>query len=1062
MDRRLSSHARLAAPTVAVGLAFAAAAVGLGQPANAAVVTAAAAACGGWAASPVVSPSWETSVAGVDPLSASDAYAVGFQVPSGQPKPYALHWDGTSWTGVPAPATGDQSELNSVSMVSDTNGWAAGLVQRHGVDQTLAEHWNGTAWAIAPTPNLGTGNNLLTSVATDGGADGWAVGYGSTSSSDPQRHPLAIHWDGSTWSASQLPEPSGSDSELLGVAARTAADAWAVGVTDPAAADSIPLIEHFDGSGWSVTPSPGLAGGVLDGVAVVGPDDVWAVGYQGSATAPKMLAEHWDGTSWSQSTLPALGSPAALLRAVTARGPSDVWAAGTYYDPTSRTYVGQTLHWDGNSWSAIAPAASSSGTTQLRTVAASPTGELWIGGTGHARPVVEEACASGAAAAVAAPRVSPARSAAGRTASVTGGPQFTSPTRAAFPVDATTTFSVATDGQQVTFSASGALPDGVTFHDNGDGTAKLSGQPAVESIGAYPLVITATSTGGTSTQLFTLTVAQAPTVTNACCVRVPVGKPLTIALTTVGYPAPVLSLSGALPTGVTFTDNGNGTATITGTPSTGTATNYPLTLTARNSAGAATKSMQLRVVPTGVPIITSPPQAQLYAGQAAQFVVSATGSPVPTLTESGALPPSVHFRDNHDGTATISGTPHNSQSSYPIEVTANNGQAPAQIQSLLVRVDGGPVTATDQALGAALGATTNGVAATVADENGDGRPDLFLGGTMEVPPQLFLNGGGGRFSQAPGIALAPDDHRSCTAAAVGGSAVPDIACTVGANWGNVLKADNLFVSQPGGGFTDQAASLGTLDPLGRGGAATFLNLAPGGPLALFVGTDPVRSDGLPDPNRLYVDTGSGFNDQPAKGLDLSIGGSCVVPVDVNADHYQDLLLCAGSGVRLFRNNAGASFTDITSSVGLRGVRATAVAVGDMNGDGRQDIDLVNQQDLLVMLQRADGTFHAAYTLPLVAADSVAAGDANGDGAPDLYVGRGNNASIQNEPDLLLLNGGSGAAFTDQPVPEASAGRGAKVFEADTNGDGLAEFLVLNSATLPYPGPVQLISSFPAS
>src|SRR5437764_621866 len=48
---------------------------------------------------------------------------------------------------------------------------------------------------------------------------------------------------------------------------------------------------------WSVVSSPnvGTSSNVLNGVAVVSANDVWAVGYYSGGT----LIEHWDGTSWS-------------------------------------------------------------------------------------------------------------------------------------------------------------------------------------------------------------------------------------------------------------------------------------------------------------------------------------------------------------------------------------------------------------------------------------------------------------------------------------------------------------------------------------------------------------------------------------------------------------------------------------------------------------------------------------------------------------------------------------------------------------------------------------------
>jgi hypothetical protein len=64
-------------------------------------------------------------------------------------------------------------------------------------------------------------------------------------------------------------------------------------------------------------------------------------------------------------------------------------------------------------------------------------------------------------------------------------------------------------------------------------------------------------------------------------------------VTTTGFPVPSLTRKGALPSGVTFTDNGNGTATISGVPSTGG--NYPILITATNAYGSSTQSLTVKV-----------------------------------------------------------------------------------------------------------------------------------------------------------------------------------------------------------------------------------------------------------------------------------------------------------------------------------------------------------------------------------------------------------------------------------------------------------------------------------
>jgi len=90
-------------------------------------------------------------------------------------------------------------------------------------------------------------------------------------------------------------------------------------------------------------------------MTVVSPTNVWAVGSGQLQT----LAEHWDGTSWSQVPVPSLGTYSALT-GVTVRGNNDLWASGTHLNQgTPQPF---TEHWDGSNWSIVtipgAPSAS--------------------------------------------------------------------------------------------------------------------------------------------------------------------------------------------------------------------------------------------------------------------------------------------------------------------------------------------------------------------------------------------------------------------------------------------------------------------------------------------------------------------------------------------------------------------------------------------------------------------------------------------------------------------------------------------------------------------------------
>src|SRR4029077_4205289 len=224
-----------------------------------------------------------------------------------------------------------------------------------------------------------------------------------------------------------------------------------------------------------------------------------------------------------------------------------------------------------------------------------------------------------------------------------------------------------------TLTRTGALPSGVTFIDNGNGTATLGGTPAAGTAGTYPLTITASNgVGAPASQAFTLKINQAPAITSASTATFVVGSAGSFTVTATGVPTPTLTRTGALTSGVTVIDNGNGTATLSGTPAGGTAGTYPLTITASNGVGSpASQAFTLKI--NQAPAITSASTATLVVGSAGSFTLTATGVPTPTLTRTGALPSGVTFIDNGNGTATLSGTPAGGTAgTYPLTITASN------------------------------------------------------------------------------------------------------------------------------------------------------------------------------------------------------------------------------------------------------------------------------------------------------------------------------------------------------------------------------------------------------
>jgi len=278
-------------------------------------------------------------------------------------------------------------------------------------------------------------------------------------------------------------------------------------------------------------------------------------------------------------------------------------------------------------------------------------------------------------------------------------PAISSADHTTFSAGSAGTFTVTTtpgDPAATGVTESGALPSGVTFTDNGDGTATLGGTPAAGTGGTYALTITASNgISPDAVQAFTLTVTDTPTITSANSALFIVGYTGHFTVTTTaGFPtATTLTETGSLPSGVTFTDNGDGTATIAGDAPDGTEGNHPLTITATNSAGHTDQAFVLSVGLPRPPEITSGPSATFTVGSPGTFTVT-TSSVLPDVTigESGTLPAGVTFTDNGDGTATLAGTPAaHTGGDYSITIRASNGEAPDATEPFVLHVNQPPV-----------------------------------------------------------------------------------------------------------------------------------------------------------------------------------------------------------------------------------------------------------------------------------------------------------------------------------------------------------------------------------
>lgn len=311
---------------------------------------------------------------GVTALSANDIWAAGYyrSTTSGGPtQTFILHWDGSNWTHVASPSPASiENQLYDIEAVSANDIWAVGHTWNVGARRrTLILHWDGAQWTNIPSPSVGAFDNYLTSVDALSANDVWAVGQYVSSSGAHQT--LALHWDGSNWSVVPTPNAQSVNNHLNGVAMVSPNEGWAVGYTCPGNCfgSNAPhlLLMRWNGTQWSIVPSPlvNMAQDELNDVVALSANDVWAVGEYSTGTQAAPLAMHWDGTQWSVVPAPSPTPTSPEFYSVSAVSSSDIWAVGFFHYPGNPVFRTLTQHYSG-------PCSVSSPTPTLPTATSTP------------------------------------------------------------------------------------------------------------------------------------------------------------------------------------------------------------------------------------------------------------------------------------------------------------------------------------------------------------------------------------------------------------------------------------------------------------------------------------------------------------------------------------------------------------------------------------------------------------------------------------------------------------------------------------------------------------------
>jgi hypothetical protein len=328
--------------------------------------------------------SFDSYLYGVAATAANDIWAVGnYQDGDGYQHTLTEHWNGSAWTVVSSPDPGaHNNRLFGVAALAPDNAWAVGWQASTNIPQPLFLQWDGTAWNEVPQ-TLARPQVVLDGIAAVAPNDIWAVGRSCETPQCLRRVTAAAHFDGTAWSVVNTPNPGSYDNAFHAVAAVASNDVWAVGesCSDAGCATAQALLEHWDGTQWTVLPSPYPAGSylTLSGVSGLSGTDAWAVGENCPDATCLSVALHWDGAQWHIAGSPNPGTADTHLNAVAMVAPQDVWAAGSASNDGT-VYQDVLLHWDGTGWSTTAVTSPGATDNDLRGLVPVSAANVWAVG----------------------------------------------------------------------------------------------------------------------------------------------------------------------------------------------------------------------------------------------------------------------------------------------------------------------------------------------------------------------------------------------------------------------------------------------------------------------------------------------------------------------------------------------------------------------------------------------------------------------------------------------------------------------------------------------------------
>lgn len=210
---------------------------------------------------------------------------------------------------------------------------ALGLAAAGGIVTPGAAQASSSAWYQVYQANASGSFNQTVAISKN---NIWAVGDTFTKAGNTIYQPFIRHFNGSSWQAITIPHSSGSTADW--VSASAANNVWVGGLKNSSIATSV--VYRWNGARWVKMPMPAVT--YLQGVVVLGPNNVWAFG--GSGTVAYDIF-HWNGSKWQYYLSDYINF---IPQGISASAPNNAWVSGFAYSGSKQVVA--AYRWNGTAW----------------------------------------------------------------------------------------------------------------------------------------------------------------------------------------------------------------------------------------------------------------------------------------------------------------------------------------------------------------------------------------------------------------------------------------------------------------------------------------------------------------------------------------------------------------------------------------------------------------------------------------------------------------------------------------------------------------------------------------